>query len=198
MSSSIFQQLLDWDQSLFTLINTKWTNGVLDTIMPWLRKANNWIPFYVVMLVYLFIKKGIKVWRWVILAVINVTVTDQISSSLFKPFFHRLRPCADPLVRDHSRLLLDYCSGGFSFTSSHAANHFGLAMFIFFTLQPLFKKFSGLFFVWAGLIAYAQVYVGVHYPLDILVGGLIGLFTGKLMAYIYNRWNNFLPSPSLK
>jgi undecaprenyl-diphosphatase len=86
------------------------------------------------------------------------------------------------------RLLLDHCSGGFSFTSSHAANHFGLAMFIFMTIQPLFKKYTWLFFIWAAVIAYAQVYVGVHYPLDIFVGALIGLFIGWFIGSVFNKW----------
>ena len=87
--------------------------------------------------------------------------------------FMPLRPCADPLMTGKVNLLLDHCSGGFSFTSSHAANHFGLAMFLFISLTPLFKKYTCLFFIWAGIISYAQVYVGVHYPLDVLAGAMI-------------------------
>ena len=185
MMSDFLSQLLTKDQALFSLINGKWTNIVFDKLMPWLRTSNNWVPFYAALLIYLFIKWGAKAWKWVIIVALNVTITDQISSSFFKPFFHRLRPCADPVIMYKSRLLLDHCSGGFSFTSSHAANHFGLAMLVFMTLQPLFKKYTYLFFIWAAIIGYAQIYVGVHYPLDVLVGSCIGLLVGYGMSKLY-------------
>jgi undecaprenyl-diphosphatase len=178
-------QLLTKDQALFSLINGKWTNIVFDKLMPWLRTSNNWVPFYAALLIYLFVKWGSKAWKWLIIVALNVTITDQISSSFFKPFFHRLRPCADPAIMYKSRLLLDHCAGGFSFTSSHAANHFGLAMLVFMTLQPLFKKYTFLFFIWAAIIGYAQIYVGVHYPLDVLVGSCIGLLVGYGMSKLY-------------
>jgi undecaprenyl-diphosphatase len=162
--------------------------------MPWVRTANNWIPLYLLLLGYLFYAWGVKAWKWVLLVAVNVALTDQISSSVFKPLFHRLRPCADPQIRFQARLLLDHCSGGFSFTSSHAANHFGLAMFIFMTLQPLFKKYTYLFFVWAACIAYAQVYVGVHYPLDVFAGACIGLVVGYFCAFIYKKWQGNIAS----
>lgn len=185
MMLNFLTQLLTKDQALFSLINGKWTNIVFDKLMPWLRTSNNWVPFYAAFLIYLFVKWGAKAWKWVIIVALNVTLTDQISSSFFKPFFHRLRPCADPAIMYKSRLLVEHCSGGFSFTSSHAANHFGLAMLVFMTLQPLFKKYTFLFFIWAALIGYAQIYVGVHYPLDVLVGSCIGLLVGYGMSKLY-------------
>ena len=185
MMPDFLTQLLTKDQALFSLINGKWTNIVFDKLMPWLRTSNNWVPFYAALLVYLFVKWGAKAWKWIIIVALNVTLTDQISSSFFKPFFHRLRPCADPAIMHKSRLLVDHCSGGFSFTSSHAANHFGLAMLVFMTLQPLFKKYTFLFFIWAAFIGYAQIYVGVHYPLDVLVGSCIGLLVGYGMSKLY-------------
>lgn len=145
---------------------------------------------YIILLGYILYKWKINAWKWVVLAIVNVTLTDQISSSFFKPFFQRLRPCADPEMMSHSRLLLDHCSGGFSFTSSHAANHFGIAVFIIITLQPLFKKYRYIFLPWAALIAYAQVYVGVHYPLDIIGGAIIGILVGYFNGKFFQYWNN--------
>ena len=183
-------QLIAKDQALFSLINGEWTNRVFDKLMPWFRTSNNWVPFYAVLLIYLFVKWGKRAWKWVVIVALNVTLTDQISSSFFKPFFHRLRPCADPAIMHKSRLLLEHCSGGFSFTSSHAANHFGLAMLVFMTLQPLFKKYTYLFFIWAGIIGYAQIYVGVHYPLDVFVGSCIGLIIGYVMAKLFFKFDS--------
>jgi membrane-associated phospholipid phosphatase len=188
MTQTIWDALLVRDQALFSKINGQWTSTLADHIMPWIRTANNWDLMYGAILAYLFIKWGNKAWKWILIVAVNIALTDQISSSFFKPFVHRLRPCADPAIMYKSRLLLEHCSGGFSFTSSHAANHFGLAMFVFMTLQPLFKKYTILFFVWAALIAYAQVYVGVHYPLDIFAGSLIGLVVGYFMGKLFLKW----------
>jgi undecaprenyl-diphosphatase len=190
MTTTFWERLLEKDQILFEIINTKWTNSIFDQIMPWARTSNNWYPFYAVLLAFLFIKWGKKAWKWVLLVAVNVALTDQISSSIFKPLVHRLRPCADPIMINHSKLLLEHCSGGFSFTSSHAANHFGLAMFVFMTLQPLFKKYTLLFFIWAAWIAYAQVYVGVHYPLDVFCGALIGMIVGYANGKLFIKWQS--------
>jgi undecaprenyl-diphosphatase len=180
--------ILDQDKALFSLINGKWTHPVLDTIMPWLRQSNNWVLLYVAIVVFLFIKWGVKTWKWLVIAVLNVTITDQVSSSIFKPLFARLRPCQDPAILHKSRLLIEHCSSGFSFTSSHAANHFGFAMFVFMTLSPLFKNYTYLFFIWAGCISYAQIYIGVHYPLDILGGTLLGISIGYLSSKLFEKW----------
>lgn len=188
MGLSIFQQIKDIDQALFYQINGVWHHPILDAVLPWTRHSNNWIPLYIGLLGWLIYQVGWKTLKWLLFALINVGLTDQISSSVFKPFFHRLRPCNDPALFGKTRLLLEQCAGGFSFTSSHAANHFGIAMFIFMTWGGTQKKYTRFFFVWAGVIAFAQIYVGVHYPLDIVGGTIIGLISGSTMAKAYLKW----------
>jgi undecaprenyl-diphosphatase len=190
MMQAFWASLIEKDKALFSNINGKWTSALLDKIMPWVRTSNNWIPLYIALLVFIIYHWKTNAWKWVLLAIVNVGLTDQISSSIFKPLFHRLRPCADPEIMNQSRLLLEHCSGGFSFTSSHAANHFGIAVFIFMTLQPLLKNYRFLFLGWAAIIAYAQVYVGVHYPLDIFFGSLIGIVVGYFNGKIFLKWNS--------
>ena len=188
MGLSIFQQIKDIDQALFYQINGVWHHPVLDAVLPWTRHSNNWIPLYIGLLGWLFYQIGWKTLKWLLFALINVGLTDQISSSVFKPFFHRLRPCNDPVLVGKTRLLLDQCAGGFSFTSSHAANHFGIAMFIFMTWGVTQKNYTRFFFMWAGIIAFAQIYVGVHYPLDIIGGTIIGLISGFTMSKAYLKF----------
>ena len=188
MGLSIFQQIKDIDQALFYQINGVWHHPILDAVLPWTRHSNNWIPLYIGLLGWLIYQVGWKTLKWLLFALINVGLTDQISSSVFKPYFHRLRPCNDPALFGKTRLLLEQCAGGFSFTSSHAANHFGIAMFIFMTWGGTQKKYTRFFFVWAGVIAFAQIYVGVHYPLDIIGGTIIGLISGFTMAKAYLKW----------
>ena len=188
MGLSIFQQIKDIDQALFHQINGVWHHPLLDNVLPWTRHSNNWIPLYIGLLIWLIYRIGWKTLKWLLFALINVGLTDQISSSVFKPYFHRLRPCNDPALFGKTRLLLEQCAGGFSFTSSHAANHFGIAMFIFMTWGVIQKKYTRFFFVWAGVIAFAQIYVGVHYPLDIIGGTIIGLISGFTMSKAYLKF----------
>ena len=188
MILDIWASLEKADQALFELINGHWTNTFFDSLLPWMRTSEHWFAFYIALVSYVFYKWGWKAWKWLLSVAITIALTDQVSSFIFKPFIHRLRPCNDPAILNKVNLLIGTCPSSFSFTSSHAANHFSLAMFVFMSLQPLFKKYTYLFFVWAGIISYAQIYVGVHYPLDILGGTLIGLIMGYAGAIIYSKW----------
>jgi undecaprenyl-diphosphatase len=190
MILDIWATINNQDQALFELINTKWTNSFFDRIMPWMRTSEHWIPLYVFLLGFLFYKWGWKAWKWVVTVAVTIALTDQVSSFIFKPLIHRLRPCADPAMVGQVKLLIGACPTSFSFTSSHAANHFSLAILVFMTLQPLLKKYTYLFFLWAGLISYAQIYVGVHYPLDVIAGTLIGITIGYLFSKIYLKWTS--------
>ncbi|MFA9205721.1 MAG: phosphatase PAP2 family protein [Burkholderiaceae bacterium] len=188
MILDIWTSLEKADIALFELINGHEILPYFDVLMPWMRTSEHWIPFYLALVGYVFYRWGWKAWKWLLAVAITIALTDQVSSFIFKPFIHRLRPCADPAMLTQVKLLIPACPSSFSFTSSHAANHFSLAIFVFMTLQPLFKKYTYLFFLWAGLISYAQIYVGVHYPLDVLAGTFIGLVMGYVGAKLYLKW----------
>ncbi len=91
-------------------------------------------------------------------------------------------------MADSVRFLLNYKPISSSFTSSHATNHFGIAAFLYYSLKDIFGKWPRIFFLWAFLIGYAQVYVGVHYPGDIIAGALIGILLGYLWAKVFNKY----------
>ncbi|MCX6204982.1 MAG: phosphatase PAP2 family protein [Bacteroidetes bacterium] len=183
----IWQWLNAWDTALFLQINVTLTNPLFDRILPIWRNANTWVPLYLFLIVFSVVNFKKQSFFWILGAVMTLVLTDQISSSFFKPFFERPRPCNDPILMSHVRLLLDHCSGGYSFTSSHATNHFGFAVYVFMTLRKVFHKWSYLFLIWAVTVSYAQVYVGVHYPLDILSGALIGSSIGYASSQIFVR-----------
>jgi membrane-associated phospholipid phosphatase len=183
----LLQTILEWDSWLFLKINTVFTHPLLDKIFPLWRDSELWVPFYLFLIVLAIVNFGKKAWSWILFAIINVALTDQASSSLIKNWFARIRPCNEELLVGKMRLLLEHCSGGFSFTSSHATNHFGFAIFVFLTTRHLFGKWGKWLFVWAATISYGQVYVGVHYPIDILFGALLGSGIGALTAGYYNR-----------
>lgn len=173
------------DRFLFKLINGKWINGVFDVFFPFIRNPYVWGPLYIFGVVFIianFKKKGM--W-WFLLAVITAGCTDFVGTNLFKNIFERLRPCRDPEFADQVRMVLGRCSSAFSFVSNHAINHFGLASFFFFTFRHILG-WSWIFLVWAGLIGYAQVYVGVHYPFDVVFGSLMGILIGWMTARIFN------------
>ncbi len=187
ISVKILEWLLKWDKELFILINRHFTTPTLDSIYPWWRESTTWVPLYIFLLSFMFMNFGRRTWPWLAFVLFNILLSDQVSSTLFKTFFMRLRPCADPMLQYQVRLLLDHCSGGYSFTSSHATNHFGFVVFLTQTLKPFINKFRWPLFLWAGSIAYGQVYVGVHYPLDVICGALLGCILGFMLASIYNR-----------
>jgi membrane-associated phospholipid phosphatase len=99
----------------------------------------------------------------------------------------RLRPCNEPAIADWVRVQVGYRPQSSSFTSSHATNHFAAAMFIYTTFKKHFSSWPKLFFVWAFSICLAQVYVGVHYPLDVTCGAIIGIVIGYLPGTFFNR-----------
>jgi undecaprenyl-diphosphatase len=186
--ASILEYLQQADLWLLLLINQSGGNTLFDVVMPVLRLSLVWVPFYLYLFSWGIMNLGAKGKWWVIGATMTVALSDRISSGFFKPIFARLRPCNDPDVMDQIILRLPRCSEAFSFTSSHAANHFALAMFIYLTLAPLCgKKMVRWMFAWAAAICYAQMYVGVHYPIDIFGGMAVGLFSGWLVAKVYGR-----------
>ncbi|MBC7889419.1 MAG: phosphatase PAP2 family protein [Ferruginibacter sp.] len=172
---------------MFTKINQDWTNTYLDNVFPLWREGITWAPLYIFLLIFVLVNFGNKAWPWIIGLLVTVALTDQISSHVLKPLVNRPRPCHDTLLADHIRLLLNYCSDSRSFTSSHATNHFGLAFFIYYTLKPYFKNWGYCFFLWAATISYGQVYIGVHYPSDVICGALLGSSIGYFTSLVFNR-----------
>lgn len=191
-STSLWQQLERFDKWLFVAINSKGTNAFFDAVLPYFRDSVFWAPLYLFGLVFITLNYGKKGWWWSIAFVCTVAIADMVSSRLMKESFARLRPCQDPFFLQNVRLLLKQCAGGFSFTSSHAANHFGIATYVSKTLYPTFGRWIYLTYAWALFISYAQIYVGVHYPLDVAGGAAVGTLAGLLTAWVFNyKWGSF-------
>jgi len=183
----IWSWLNQWDTFLFLKINVSWTTPFLDSVFPWWRHADTWLPFYLFLLLFVTINFKGKSWPWILFVALTAVLSDQISSTLLKNWINRPRPCNDAYLQFHMRLLLNRCPSSGSFTSSHATNHFAAAMFLWLTLRPYLKKWSRLFFVWAATICYGQIYVGVHYPLDILGGAVLGCMIGWATGTFFNK-----------
>lgn len=187
LASGFLEYLKLLDTWLFLKINHDWNTPFLDSIFPWWRDQNTWTPLYLFLFFFVILNFGWRSIPWLVAIALTATLTDQISSTFLKNWINRPRPCNDPFLMYYTRLLLGRCPSSGSFTSSHAANHFGAAVFFYLTLKPWFKKWGYLFFVWAATVSYGQMYIGVHYPLDVIGGALIGGFIGLISARIFNR-----------
>lgn len=183
------------DKLLFININRNWTNAFFDSVFPVYRESITWVPLYLFLFLFMIFNFGAKAWPWILFLIVTVTLCDQISSAFVKDFFLRPRPCRDPFFSDSVRLLMNRCPSSGSFTSSHATNHFGVTVFMAITMKDYFKRANALLFFWAITICYGQVYVGVHYPLDVIGGAGLGTLIGWGVATFYK---NKIGLPPLK
>jgi undecaprenyl-diphosphatase len=181
------EAILEFDQTIFFLINNDGHNSFLDAIMPYWRDKYTWIPFYLALAIFVIYKFRAKGLYLILALALTVGIADTISSKIIKKSVQRLRPCNDTQINQQVKLLVR-CGGGYSFTSSHATNHFAVALFLIGTLGRIFRRIKWPLLFWAATIAMGQVYVGVHYPLDILVGGTIGSLIGIGISRIYQSF----------
>ncbi len=171
------------DTELFLLLNG-WHNHFFDVVMVYVSSKLFWLPFYFFLL-YLVIRE----YKWKSLIILLfvamlITLTDQSSVQLFKNVFQRLRPCHNP---DISAMVhtVEYCGGMYGFVSSHASNYFGIIVFISGLLHKRYKWLTWLLFFWGLLIIYSRIYLGVHYPGDVIAGTILGSVIGLMMLWLY-------------
>ncbi len=182
--------LLQLDHSIFHFINEDCKNTFFDWLLPYWRDKLFWIPLYLLLIptiIYHFGKKGVI---GILFLLLSVSITDATSSWLVKNNVERIRPCNQVGFKETAHLLVP-CGSGYSFTSSHAANHFSIAVFLVLTLGSIWKWIRLPMLLWAASIALAQVYVGVHYPSDILGGAILGsMISWAIFCLI--RYKNYL------
>ncbi len=154
--------------------------------MPWYRDKLFWIPLYLLLAYLIWKENGTRktVYLLVCLGMV-IAVADQLAASVLKPWVGRLRPCAEPFLTDHVRMLVS-CGGKFGFPSNHATNHFAVATLLSLTFVRKWP-WRLLLFLWAASICFAQVYVGKHYPGDTLAGGFLGTAVAILGVVIYRK-----------
>ncbi len=169
--------MLQFDENLFYLVNSGCQNQFFDWLMPLLRNKYIWLPLYVFIASFLLINFKQKGLYLCLAFVLAAGIADGTSSHLIKKNVQRLRPCKVLEPRKDMHLLVP-CGSGFSFPSSHATNHFAIATYLFLIFGKFFRWIKIPLVLWASSIAFAQVYVGVHYPLDVIIGALLGFLIG--------------------
>ncbi len=182
----MLSSLLDWDRSAFIAINNGLANSFFDLICPFIRTQEIWYPLYAFFLFVIIKKYKKESWKIILAISLMVLASDQFSANLIKNTFMRLRPCVEPNLIGITRHLIGSCAG-YSFISAHATNHFALAVFISFFFKTQ-KWVLPLLLCWAFMIAFSQVYVGVHYPLDVTVGALVGSLFGISFSRYVNKF----------
>lgn len=179
--------LLQLDRRCFYLINHSLSNSLFDIIMPLLRNPRFWIPLYIFIIAFViwhYRNKGV----WLILTLLlTVGVADYGSASIIKAIIQRNRPCRDEAIANTiiSRVP---CGTGYSFPSTHASDHFAMSVFL---ALVFYRKWRWVWFwtlLWAALVCFAQVYVGVHYPVDVTAGALFGAFIGTIFALTFKKY----------
>ena len=174
--------IVELDQQLFLYINS-FNSPFWDKIMYVISGTLIWIPFYLAILIYLAIKYKRRFFVILILIILGVFIADQGSVQLFKNVFQRLRPCHEPALEGLVHIVRERCGGMYGFVSSHASNCFYAAVISGLLVR---KKWFSIFMIcWAAIIGYSRIYLGVHYPGDIICGAAFGALVGWGVFKLY-------------
>ena len=190
MFNLLFQRIIQFDVNLFFILNVKAQNPVLDFLMPILTNLNYWRIPLAILVILLLIFGGKKGRIAIVMLIVGITLSDQLCNSLIKPLVGRIRPC-NALENVH---LLINCTRSFSFPSSHATNMFTGMMILSF----IYRKLRIAFWVIAVMVAYSRIYVGVHYPLDVLGGIILGIICAGIVIYLYILFSRRYPRINFK
>lgn len=184
---NVAQWLLQADKTLFYLINKELSSPELDNFMLLVRQPFAWIPLYFFFLLFFSANCRRHLLPIVALSLLTFSISDFTSASILKPLIGRLRPCHDPTMM-FSINNISGCGGLFSMPSSHASNHFGLAGFWFLIIKRILNQNWYWLWLWAFLVGFSQIYVGVHFPGDIIAGALLGIAVAYFTSYLFFMW----------
>lgn len=180
----MIEQLIAWDKELLLFLNSLNT-PFLDFIFYWISDKFLWIPFYI-FLIYLIVRQYRKETFCIMLAIgALIAISDLSSVHLFKDVFERLRPCHDPDLEGKLHIVNGECGGQFGFVSSHAANTFAVAVFLVKIMGNTYRYFNPLILLWAAIVSYSRIYLGVHFPGDVLCGAILGSVIGFAVGKVY-------------
>ena len=188
----MIEEILKLDTELFLFLNSL-GSPIFDNIWIYLSYKEANILFYSILLIFYSYYKSFKlseVLYLLLIVAIMITITDQ-TANLFKDSFQRLRPCYDEVIKDSVRIVKEGCGGKYGFFSAHASNSFSLAIFFGLLFRDKYKNIISFTVLYASLISYSRIYLGVHFPLDLLCGSLFGIIIGFIIFIFYDKQLNF-------
>ena len=178
------ETLSNIDSDLFLFLNGLHTSW-LDKVMIAVTQMWVWVPIYLLLIYWTVKQYGKRCW-WIFLAVgIVVLCSDQLSAHVCKPFFQRLRPCYNPDLQNLIYLPKGMAGGKYGFVSSHATNTFAVATFLTAALCKKQNWIGVVLYLWAFVSSYSRIYLGFHYPGDILCGALLGILIGLILWKVF-------------
>lgn len=179
----MIESLHQFDVDLFLSIHRGLSNSFFDWLLPLMRNRYFWAPLYLFIIIFCVKQYGKKGWYIIGMLLLTFALGDLLASRLLKNIVVRIRPCNEITLTNDIIHRVE-CGSGFSFPSAHATNHFAIAIFLICIFYDKWKPILPLALAWALIISFSQVYVGVHYPIDVFAGSIlgtvIGLFTSKL------------------
>lgn len=181
----MLEKLKQLDQEWFLAING-YHSPFWDPFMVAISDRKFWVPFYIVLAAYLIYRHRRQSWLMLLAVAFSLLAADGLSARFIKPFFARLRPCHDKTLSQMINIV-DGCGGRFGFLSSHAANTFAIATLFALMLPARYRYFKIFAFVWAATISYSRVYLGVHFPGDVLGGAALGILLGWFFGLIFQK-----------
>lgn len=180
-------ELLEWDTRLLIYLNNLGSE-FFDPLWLGISEVRTWVPLYAFLIFLLYRALPMKAFLLTLpILILNVVMTDQGSVWLFKEQFQRFRPCHVEEVLNNIRLVKEGCGGYYGFVSSHASNTFGLAVLVGGVLKFKWSYLRAILLIWASVVAYSRIYLGVHYPLDIICGAAFGSICGFITLWIFKR-----------
>lgn len=182
----MIEHIITLDRHLFYFINHDLSNPFFDWLMPLLRNARFWIPLYVFIIAFCLWKYKKQGAIIIVLLALSAGIADFTSASIIKYNVKRLRPCRDPVVSSTDIARVP-CGTGYSFPSTHATDHFAMASFFALVFFRKWRWILLVAFLWAASICFAQVYVGVHFPVDVIAGMMYGILVGTLVALLFKK-----------
>lgn len=186
----MLEEIIRLDHEVFQAINTGISNVFFDWLMPILRNKYTWIPLYIGIIFFAIKAYKLKGLYFVLFLAATVGIADFGSASIIKPMVNRDRPCREMAFKAQviSRV---HCGSGKSFPSTHATDHFSIAIFLVVIFRKKWKYFTAIAVFWATIISFAQVYVGVHFPIDVTAGALLGSLIGYSIAKLFLKYIPF-------